>query len=86
MSDLQLRLPDSTREFIDQLVRAGVYSSPSEMITVLVEDARGRVASRELCALLDLGENSGPPVEFTEEWWQAEKSALLARLPSATRP
>lgn len=81
MSVLQVQLPESTREFIDQLVRAGIYESPSEMITVLVEDARGRVASEELCRLLDEGEASGAPVEFTDEWWKAEKAALLARLP-----
>jgi putative addiction module CopG family antidote len=81
MSDLQVQLPESTREFIDQLVRAGIYRSPSELITVLVEDARGRVASQELDRLLDEGEQSGHAVEFTDEWWQAEKAALLARLP-----
>ena len=80
MPILQLQLPESTREFIDQLVRAGIYQSPSEMITVLVEDARGRIASHDLCRLLDEGEASGLPVEFTDEWWRAEKAALLARL------
>jgi putative addiction module CopG family antidote len=79
MSEIQVELPEATVAFIEEQVQAGLFRSPSEMIAALIEDARTRVASKELCDFLDEGEKS-EAVEFTEEDWQREVASLKARV------
>jgi antitoxin ParD1/3/4 len=81
---MQLLLPDEVREFIEEQIKSGRYESPSAMVAALVEEARVREARERLNALLEEGENSGPPIDFTEEWWAARKASLLARLSNPT--
>jgi hypothetical protein len=38
----------------------------------------------KLDALLEEGLNSGPPIQFTTEWWQQRKAELLRMLPRDT--
>lgn len=85
MSALHLVIPEATREFIEEQIRAGLFVSPSEMITALVEDARARIASKELCAFLDEGEESDE-IEFTDEWWEREKAELKSRILEKRQP
>ena len=79
MSALHLLLPDEVREYIEEQVRAGHFQSAGEMITALVEDARARIASKELCAFLDEGESS-EAVEYTDEEWRQEIASMKAKV------
>ncbi|HUE71783.1 MAG TPA: type II toxin-antitoxin system ParD family antitoxin [Pirellulaceae bacterium] len=83
MSAMHVLLSDEVRAFVDEQIKSGRYESPSAMISALLEEARLREARERLNTLLEEGENSGPPVEFTEEWWEARKASLLARLPNS---
>ncbi len=85
MSALHVILPDATRAFIDEQVQAGLFGSASEMITALIEDARVRVASKELCDFLDEGESSDS-IEFTDKWWEQEKASLKVRILEKRQP
>ena len=44
MFKLDVELSDEAIAFIEDQVRAGVYASPSDMITALVKDANARAA------------------------------------------
>lgn len=82
MSAMHVLLSDEIREFIEEQIKSGRYESPSAMLSALVEEARIREARERLDKLLEEGENSGPPIEFSEAWWDARKASLLARLPN----
>lgn len=79
MSAMQIFLPDEIRAYIEEQVRSGHFESAGEMISALVQDARARLASKELCDFLDEGEKS-EAIEYTDEQWQREIESLRARV------
>lgn len=81
MTRLEIQLPDATKEFIETQVSTGQFSTPSEYLGFLVEQARVAAAQKSLDDLLEDGLHSGPPIPFTSEWWNERKARLLATLP-----
>jgi antitoxin ParD1/3/4 len=79
---MQVTLPDTATEHISRQVASGDFATPSEYLAFLVEQARATAAQRRLDDLLDEGLDSGPPIEFTPQWWQSRKQQLLATLPA----
>lgn len=82
MTRIQVVLPETARDYIDGQVSSGQFSSPSEYLGFLVEQARAADSQRKLDELLEEGLNSGPAMPFSMEWWQARKAELLATLPA----
>jgi len=82
MADIQVKLPEAATAFVEGQVASGEFSSASEYLVFLVEEARAREARERLDQLLDEGLASGAPVEFTPGWWQSRKAQLLASLPA----
>jgi len=82
MTSIQVTLPDTATEFITRQVASGDFATPSEYLAFLVEQARAATAKSRLDDLLDEGLASGPPIEFTHQWWQSRKQQLLAALPA----
>ncbi|MEX2175057.1 MAG: type II toxin-antitoxin system ParD family antitoxin [Pirellulaceae bacterium] len=78
MVELQLQLPESTSEFISEVVASGKYGSASDFVCDLVETVRLRTAQLTLRDLADAGENSGLGEEYTPEWWQNFTAKLRA--------
>jgi antitoxin ParD1/3/4 len=81
MTKIQVMLPDAASQFIQTQISSGQFASPSEYLGFLVEQARAEAARQKLDDLLEEGLNSGPPIQFSAEWWQQRKSELLATLP-----
>jgi antitoxin ParD1/3/4 len=81
MTPIEVSLPESTTEFINYQVTAGHFATPSEYLGFLVEQARATAARESLDNLLEEGLHSGEPIQFSREWWQQRKAALLATLP-----
>jgi antitoxin ParD1/3/4 len=66
---ITVQLPETAQSFIDEQVASGRFTSPSEFIANLVEQARRHVAQERLEKLLLEGLDSGPPIEVDREWW-----------------
>ena len=81
MTKIQGTLSDSATEYIESQVKAGSFSTPSEYLGFLVEQARATEGRQKLDEMLEEGLNSGPPIQFSAEWWQQRKAELLASLP-----
>jgi antitoxin ParD1/3/4 len=76
MTTINISLPEAMREFIDQQVAQGGYSTVSEYVRQLIREAQKQAAYKKLEALLLEGLNSGEGVEVTKEWWQKKMAVL----------
>lgn len=84
MTSIQVNLPDAAAEFVQSEIASGQYSTVSEYVEFLVEQARAARAKQALDEMLEAGLNSGTPIPFSTEWWSQRKAQLLATLPAET--
>ena len=70
METMNISLPDQMKNFVDEQVRSGHYSSVSEYVRDLIRDDEKRKAQEKLEAMLVEGIQSGQPTEMTREDWQ----------------
>jgi antitoxin ParD1/3/4 len=70
MATMNISLPDSMRDFIENQVRRGGVGTASEYIRALVREAQKRDAEEQIEAKL-LEALADPSREVTEERWQA---------------
>ena len=78
MATMNISLPDPLRDYVDEEVSKGAFSSASEYFRQLIRDDQKRKARERLEELLLEGLESGDPIEITPEWWE-EKRARLYR-------
>ncbi len=52
MTYLTIALPEAVRNYIDQQISSGTYSTPDEFLMVLVEQEQERQAKQQVNALL----------------------------------
>ena len=64
-----VQLPETSQSFVDEQVASGRFTSPSDFIANLVEQARRHAAQERLEKLLLEGLDSGPPIEVDRDWW-----------------
>jgi antitoxin ParD1/3/4 len=69
MQTMNISLPEQLKEFVDNQVGSGRYSSVSEYIRDLIRDDEKRKAQDRLEALLMEGVQSGEPTEMTRQDW-----------------
>jgi len=81
-----VQLPDAAQSFIEEQVASGRFTSPSEFIVNLVEQARRQAAHERLEALLLEGLDSGPPIEVTPEYWEKRKAELAEKYRRPDKP
>ena len=87
---MELDLPGSAAEFIEEQVRRGIFSTPQDVVVAALQTFRadcefGDFAPGELNALLEEGERSGND----QGWYAADEARreLAARLSRrTTRP
>ena len=79
MASLNISLPQSLRDYVEDRVSEGGYSTPSEYVRELVRLDQKRRADEKLEALLLEGLNSGTPVEITPKYWENKRRQLIAR-------
>ena len=69
MDTINVELSPGQRQFVRAKVVSGDFSSESDYIAALVSDAQRQEAGEKLRAMLQEGEDSGPPVLMTREEW-----------------
>lgn len=79
-TELTITLPESMKEFIERETAEGHYSTPSEYVRDLVEEALDRKNEERLEKLLLEGLDSGPATPMTREDWDGIKQRGLERL------
>jgi antitoxin ParD1/3/4 len=70
MQTMNISLPDHLKEFVDDQVGSGRYSSVSEYVRDLIRDDEKRKAQEKLEAMLMEGIQSGGPTEMRREDWE----------------
>ena len=81
-----VQLSDVAQEFIDEQLAAGQFTSASDFIANLVEQARRKAARERVEQLLLEGLDSGPPIEATPEYWEKTKEEWSQKYGRADKP
>src|SRR5688572_30256750 len=80
METMNISLPDPMKEFVEELVAQGDYSSASEYVRALIrEDKKRREKARRESMLLE-GLASGPMTAMTAEDWQNIRDEVRRRV------
>jgi antitoxin ParD1/3/4 len=82
METMNISLPDPMKEFVEELVTQGDYSSASEYVRALIREDRKRREKERLEALLLEGLASGPMTEMTAQDWESIRSEVRRRVAS----
>ena len=70
MQTMNISLPDQLKDFVDEQVRSGRYSSVSEYVRELIRDDERRTAQEKLETFLMEGLQSGKPTGMTRQDWE----------------
>jgi len=70
MQTMNISLPDQLKDFVDEQVGSGRYSSVSEYVRDLIRDDERRKAQEKLESLLMEGIQSGKPTGMTRQDWE----------------
>ena len=79
LTEVNISLPLSMKTFIDEVVAEGGYSTASEYVRELIEDAK-RKSQEEIEQRLLEALESGPATPMTKEDWDAIKQRGLERI------
>jgi antitoxin ParD1/3/4 len=79
MQTMNISLPDPMKEYVEERVSAGAYSSASEYVRELVRADQKRHAREQLEQILLNAANSVDPFEVTPEMLEDIKLKLRAR-------
>ena len=85
METMNIALPESMKQFVQEHVSAGGYSSVSEYVRELIRADQKRKVEERIDALLLEGLDSGEAVPITKEYWEEKKRRLTERLGKAIR-
>ncbi|MBZ2185916.1 MAG: type II toxin-antitoxin system ParD family antitoxin [Bryobacter sp.] len=77
MQTMNISLPDQLKEFVDDQVGSGRYSSVSEYVRDLIRDDEKRKAQQKLEALLIEGIQGGEATEMTRQDWSDIRAEAL---------
>ena len=83
METMNIALPESMKQFVQDRVSEGGYSSVSEYVRELIRADQRRKAQDRIDALLLEGLDSGEPIPVTPEYWEEKKRRLTERLGKA---
>src|SRR5262249_44922643 len=86
METMNIALPESMKQFVQERVSEGGYSSASEYVRELIRADQKRKVEERIDALLLEGLDSGEPIPVTPEHWEGKKGKLAERLGKAITP
>src|SRR5271163_3156980 len=86
MQTMNISLPDPMKQYVEEQVSAGGYSSASEYVRELVRADQKRRAKEELEQILINAMNSGDPVDITPEVVEDVSEDCAPELCNAKRP
>jgi len=84
MQTMNISLPDPMKQYVEEQVRAGAYSSASEYVRELVRADQKRRAKEQLEEVLRNAINSGDPIGVTPEMVEGVRQRLHARAAQRT--
>ena len=70
MTTVNISLPQTLKQYIEEKVAGGRYSSASEFVRELLRDSQERESRNRLETLIREGLESGPPSPMTNEDWE----------------
>jgi antitoxin ParD1/3/4 len=79
MASLNISLPQSLKDYVEDQVQNGGYSTPSEYVRDLLRQDQSRRADQKLEALLLEGLNSGDSIKISPEYWESKRKQLVER-------
>ena len=79
MTSLNISLPQALKDYVENQVQQGEFSTPSEYLRNLVREDQQRKAEQRLEGLLLEGLESGAPIEVTPEYREGKRRALIER-------
>ena len=79
MDTMNIAVPESMKQFVQERVSEGGYSSVSEYIRELIRADQKRKAEERIDALLLEGLDSGQPIPVTPDYWEEKKRKLTER-------
>jgi antitoxin ParD1/3/4 len=79
MQTMNISLPDPMKQYVEQQVTAGAYSSASEYVRELVRADQKRNAKEQLEQVLLNVLDSGEPIDVTPEMVAEVRKTLRAR-------
>lgn len=79
MQTINISLPESMKEFVEEQVSGGGYSSASEYVRDLVRADQSRKAKERLEEVLFGALRSGEPMDVTPQRWEELRQRLQAR-------
>ena len=85
MKSMNISLPEPMKQYVDEQVSSGSYSSASEYMRELVRADQQRREKGRLEALLLEALNSGEPIDLTPEMIEDVRSRLRARAKNRRR-
>jgi len=80
MTSLNISLPRTMKDYIENQVQAGSFSTPSEYMRALVREDQKRQQQQKLETMLLESLESGEPVDITPEFWEQRRQALMTRM------
>jgi antitoxin ParD1/3/4 len=82
---MNIALPESMKQFVQEQVAKGGYSSVSEYVRELIRADQKRKTEQRIDALLLEGLDSGKPIAVTADYWEEKKRRLTERMSKAIR-
>ena len=79
MQTMNISLPETLKDFVDQQIAAGRYSTASEYVRELIRNDEKQKAEEQLSTLLREGLQS-KETELTRDDWKAIRAEALARV------
>ena len=79
MASLNISLPQSLKDYVEDRVSVGGYSTPSEYLRELLRQDQKQRTEDKLETLLLEGLESGEPIEITPEFWENKRKRLVER-------
>ena len=81
-TSMNVSLPETLKEYVQERVAEGIYSNPSDYVRALIRADMKRRGHKQLEAMLLEGLNSGEPEEVTPEYLaklRREVGEIIAR-------
>ena len=79
MQTMNISLPETLKDFVDQQIAAGRYSTASEYVRELIRNDEKQKAEKQLSTLLREGLQS-KETELTRDDWKAIRAEAMARV------
>ena len=79
MQTMNVSLPETLKDFVDQQIAAGRYSTASEYVRELIRNDEKQKAEEQLPTLLREGLQS-KETELTRDDWKAIRAEAMARV------